>query len=238
MDSIQQLPFIELHQQLGMMKWPLTVMSVVTLMILIERILYMVLNSRTHTVPILRQVHQLDFRDQASVNQFIDTQLNGRSLVFQSMRMLLNHRHFNKQLREEAVSIWLFKKRQQFRSGIRVLSLIGVISPLIGLLGTVMGLMEMFDGLSSTGNVNPAALADGLGLAMSTTAVGLIIAVPAISGAQVLNMWVDKTLSKIEYTLNHSNLHIEGITVEASANASNSIESVKVSTPKTVEAGI
>jgi biopolymer transport protein ExbB len=205
----------QLHSQLGVMTWPLTIMSLITVIILVERVIYMLLNSRTQTFEILSKIHHLDFNDPSKVERFVKEQLSGRSLMFQSMRMLLNHRHFPKQLREEAVSIWLFKKRQQFRSGIRILSLIGMISPLIGLLGTVIGLMEMFKGLSVTSNVNPATLADGLGLAMSTTAVGLIIAVPAITGAQFLNMWVDRTLSKIEYTLNHSNLHIEGISVES-----------------------
>lgn len=237
MDSFTQLPIAELHNQLGVMTWPLTCMSVLTLVILIERFIYMLFNSRTHTVSILKKIHHLDFTNSEQVEDFINKELKGRSLVFQSMRMLLNHRHFIKQLREEAVSIWLFKKRQQFRSGIRILSLIGMISPLIGLLGTVLGLMDMFEGLSQTGSVNPAALADGLGLAMSTTAVGLIIAVPALTGAQFLNMWVEKTLAKIEYTLNHSNLHIEGISVETTAQSKGSTQ-YQQQAAHTVEAGI
>ncbi len=204
----------QLHEQLGIMTWPLTFMSVVTVIIIVERFLYMLLNTQTQTIGILKSIHHLDFNNNNDVERFIELQLKGRSLVFQSMRMLLNHRHFPKQLREEAVSIWLFKKHKQFRSGLRILSLIGVISPLIGLLGTILGLMEMFSALSLSGNVDPASLADGLGLAMSTTAVGLLIAVPAVMGVQFLNMWVDRTLSRIEYTLNHCNLHIEGISVE------------------------
>lgn len=207
-----------MQSQLGIMTWPLIIMSFLTLVILIERTLYMLLNGRTYTTRILKQVHKLDFNHSEAVDRFISQELNGRQLAFQSMRMLLNHRHFTKPLREEAVSIWLFKKRQQFRSGIRLLSMIGVISPLIGLLGTVLGLMEMFKGITSTeGAISPANLADGLGLAMTTTAAGLLIALPAIMGAQLLSMWVDKTLAKIEYTLNHSNLHIEGISVDPCA---------------------
>ncbi len=204
-----------IQSQLGLMTWPLIIMSFLTIAILIERIIYMLLNSRTHTNAILKSIHKLDFSRPKDVETFIQNELKGRQLIFQSMRMLLGHRHFTKPLREEAVGIWLFKKRQQFRSGIRLLSMIGVISPLIGLLGTVLGLMEMFSGMTdATAVISPATLADGLGLAMSTTAAGLIIALPAITGAQLLGMWVEKTLAKIEYTLNHSNLHIEGIVVD------------------------
>ncbi len=204
-----------IHSQLGIMTWPLITMSFLTVVILIERTIYMLLNSRTHTTAILKSIHKLDFSHPQEVDAFIQNQLQGRQLIFQSMRMLLGHRHFTKPLREEAVGIWLFKKRQQFRSGIRLLSMIGVISPLTGLLGTVLGLMEMFSGMTdTTAVISPATLADGLGLAMTTTAAGLIIALPAIMGAQLLGMWVEKTLAKIEYTLNHSNLHIEGIVVD------------------------
>ncbi|CAM3087064.1 MotA/TolQ/ExbB proton channel family protein [Vibrio rarus] len=206
---------ITLHSQLGMMTLPLTVLSALTVMLIIERTLYMLINGRTHTKQILSKVHYINFSDSAQVELFIERDLQGKTIIYQAMRMLLGHRSFTKELREEAVSIWLFKKRQQYKSGIRVLAIIGVISPLIGLLGTVLGLIDMFKGLAHTsGSISPAVLADGLGLAMSTTAVGLLIALPAITGAQLLSMWVEKTLAKIEYTLNHSNLHIEGISIE------------------------
>ncbi len=205
----------DIQSQLGIMTWPLIIMSFLTFAILIERTIYMLLNSRTHTTAILKSIHKLDFSHPQDVDLFIQQELKGKQLIYQSMRMLLGHRHFTKPLREEAVGIWLFKKRQQFRSGIRLLSMIGVISPLIGLLGTVLGLMEMFSSMTDvTAVISPATLAGGLGLAMTTTATGLIIALPAITGAQLLGMWVEKTLAKIEYTLNHSNLHIEGIVVD------------------------
>ncbi|MEZ9132953.1 MotA/TolQ/ExbB proton channel family protein [Vibrio breoganii] len=218
---------ITLHSQLGMMTIPLTVLSAVTLMLIIERTLFMLVNGRTHTTQILSKVHHINFSNSAQVEQFIEQDLQGKTIIYQAMRMLLGHRSFTKELREEAVSIWLFKKRQQYKSGIRILSIIGVISPLIGLLGTVLGLIDMFKGLAHTsGAISPAVLADGLGLAMSTTAVGLLIALPAITGAQLLSMWVEKTLAKIEYTLNHSNLHIEGIYIDCQDNAKNCEEVV------------
>ncbi|MEZ9846756.1 MotA/TolQ/ExbB proton channel family protein [Vibrio breoganii] len=218
---------ITLHSQLGMMTIPLTILSAVTLMLIIERTLFMLVNGRTHTTQILSKVHHINFSNSAQVEQFIEQDLQGKTIIYQAMRMLLGHRSFTKELREEAVSIWLFKKRQQYKSGIRILSIIGVISPLIGLLGTVLGLIDMFKGLAHTsGAISPAVLADGLGLAMSTTAVGLLIALPAITGAQLLSMWVEKTLAKIEYTLNHTNLHIEGIYIDCQDSAKNCEEVV------------
>ncbi|MDG4871030.1 MotA/TolQ/ExbB proton channel family protein, partial [Guyparkeria sp. 1SP6A2] len=62
--------------------------------------------------------------------------------------MLLAHHDFSKGLREDTAGIWLQDKRHQLHSGLRLLSLIGAISPLLGLLGTVLGLIEMFKGVA------------------------------------------------------------------------------------------
>ncbi|WP_206006350.1 MotA/TolQ/ExbB proton channel family protein, partial [Pseudoalteromonas sp. c7(2019)] len=73
----------------------------------------------------------------------------------------------------DTASIWVQDKRQELHSGLKLLALIGVISPLLGLLGTVLGLIDMFKAIAlTTGSVTPNDLADGLGIAMRTTAAG------------------------------------------------------------------
>lgn len=68
----------------------------------------------------------------------------------------------------------------QARSGLRVLDLIAMISPLIGLLGTVLGMIEAFQALQEAGNrTDPAALAGGIWQALLTTAAGMAVAIPA-----------------------------------------------------------
>lgn len=68
----------------------------------------------------------------------------------------------------------------QSRSGLRALDLIVTIAPLIGLLGTVLGMIEAFQALQDTGNrADPAALAGGIWEALLTTAAGMGVAIPA-----------------------------------------------------------
>jgi len=57
---------------------------------------------------------------------------------------------------------------------------IGVISPLFGLLGTVLGMIITFGQIAATGGADKTQLAGGIGLALFTTAGGLIVAIPAI----------------------------------------------------------
>lgn len=66
------------------------------------------------------------------------------------------------------------------RSGLRALELIATIAPLIGLLGTVLGMIEAFQALQDSGNqADPAVLAGGIWEALLTTAAGMAVAIPA-----------------------------------------------------------
>ncbi|TCP44145.1 MotA/TolQ/ExbB proton channel family protein [Rhodovulum marinum] len=66
------------------------------------------------------------------------------------------------------------------RSGLRALELIATIAPLLGLLGTVLGMIAAFQTLQATGaRADPAALAGGIWEALLTTAAGMAVAIPA-----------------------------------------------------------
>ena len=63
---------------------------------------------------------------------------------------------------------------------LKILGTIVTISPLLGLLGTVMGMIKAFNVISAQGVGNPGALAGGISEALITTAVGLSIAIPSL----------------------------------------------------------
>lgn len=63
---------------------------------------------------------------------------------------------------------------------LNTLGTIAVISPLLGLLGTVIGMIDVFNQIVLQGGGNPAVLAGGISKALITTAAGLIIAIPAL----------------------------------------------------------
>ena len=68
----------------------------------------------------------------------------------------------------------------QGRAGLRALDLIGTIAPLLGLLGTVLGMIAAFQTLQEAGaRADPAALAGGIWEALLTTAAGMAVAIPA-----------------------------------------------------------
>lgn len=84
-------------------------------------------------------------------------------------------------------------------SGLRLLDLISMISPLIGLLGTVLGMVQSFQDLSmAQGSANASVLAGGIWLALLTTAGGLLVAIPAAIGASLLMGRVETAALRIE----------------------------------------
>ncbi|MCQ1058478.1 MotA/TolQ/ExbB proton channel family protein [Photobacterium sp. DNB23_23_1] len=207
--------FHSLQNQFGLMTAPLLICSALTLMILLERCIQVLLCTGVGRGKIDGLLAKQCRSDESGLNELASSLKGQRPLLFKGVSMLISHRHFSKALREDAAGIWLQQKRSQLRSGLRLLSLIGVISPLLGLLGTVLGLIDMFKGIAmSSGAVTPNDLADGLGLAMRTTAAGLIIALPAITGSQLLGLWADKVTAKLEHSLNHCNLWLEGLSLD------------------------
>ena len=81
--------------------------------------------------------------------------------------------------------------------GIEWLSLIGNIGPMLGLMGTVWGMILAFQEIVAAGGTpKPADLAGSISIALVTTLLGLVVAVPALSGYAVLRNRIDATCSE------------------------------------------
>jgi len=85
------------------------------------------------------------------------------------------------------------------RAWFRPLEVIGSLAPLLGLLGTVLGMIEAFRQLELAGSqVNPAILSGGIWEALLTTAVGLAVAIPAVTAQNYLDRRVERLAHEME----------------------------------------
>ena len=176
----------QLEQQLGPLSYPLLACSLIVVAILVERL---------------------------SVLSFFS--LSG-ALGKKSQAITAHHQAANRELREEVAAIWLQRQQTKLAYGIRVLNIISILAPLLGLLGTVIGLIQVFDELGvHQGPIEPSMLAGGLGIAMKTTAAGLIIALPAVLGAHGFQRWVERLIHQTEHAMNVHDLELEGICTKA-----------------------
>lgn len=84
------------------------------------------------------------------------------------------------------------------RSGLRALDLISTIAPLLGLLGTVLGMITAFQALQATGaQADPTILAGGIWEALLTTAAGMAVAIPA----GVALVWIESLTDGVQADL-------------------------------------
>jgi biopolymer transport protein ExbB len=77
---------------------------------------------------------------------------------------------------EEAV----LKERPSIESGLAVLKIIAAVAPLLGLLGTVTGMIETFQAITIFGAGDPKNMAGGISAALVTTVQGLVVAIPVV----------------------------------------------------------
>ena len=117
------------------------------------------------------------------------------------------------------VTLWLFIERLMFYKGVRiedydhrdnlemdltdnigVISAIGSNAPYVGLLGTVVGIMITFYSMGDVGAVDAKKIMVGLALALKATAMGLIVAMPAIIAYTIVLRKVERILTKYDVT--------------------------------------
>jgi biopolymer transport protein ExbB len=105
-------------------------------------------------------------------------------------------------LRQPAVDLALLREEltrlataqlEQLRAWLRALEVIAALSPLLGLLGTVLGMIEAFRQLELAGSqVNPAILSGGIWQALLTTAAGLSVAIPVV----LVHSWLERRVER------------------------------------------
>jgi len=99
---------------------------------------------------------------------------------------------------EEEVERLSLREMDSLNSGLKFLSLVATIAPLLGLLGTVLGMIAAFQKLQEAGNkVDPSILSGGIWEALLTTAAGLLVAIPV---TVILN-WLQGQVTKIARTM-------------------------------------
>lgn len=86
----------------------------------------------------------------------------------------------------------------QMERNLSILSLIAGIAPMFGFLGTIIGMVQLFYGIASTGEYTLNTIAGGIYTKMITSATGLIIGLIAYVGHNFLSTQIDKTANKME----------------------------------------
>lgn len=119
--------------------------------------------------------------------------------IFQYEKQLksMNPNHDVIQPVERAISRGTAEVTELLKKGMGSLATIGALSPFVGLLGTVAGIIKVFADLKTKGAGDINALAGSIGEALGTTALGLIVAIPAVWFYNLLTNKQDQVITNI-----------------------------------------
>jgi biopolymer transport protein ExbB len=167
----------ELVKAGGWVMWPLILCSIATLAIIGEK--FWSLQKKYVAPPdLIEKIQQWLERqdpDQPHILALCSTSPLGRILA----AGLINRKH-EREVMKEAIEDAGRHVVPELERYLNSLGTIAAISPFLGLLGTVLGMIQMFSGLGTQGIGDPAIIASGIGQALITTAAGLTVAIPSL----------------------------------------------------------
>ena len=130
------------------------------------------------------QIFEQDLTNTSNIGDFrqlIDLKPSSDKKMFLIETLNIIEEDTSKALKEQEIETLLQKKYLSYQKFLPSLEIIAQVSPLIGLLGTVIGMIDSFNELELGGSlVDPSILAGGIWTALLTTAMGLIVAIPAL----------------------------------------------------------
>ena len=97
----------------------------------------------------------------------------------------------------------LTDKMVHYERGLSTVRIIASIAPLLGLLGTVIGVLSAFEAISRQGLNDPSVFASGISLALITTVGGLVVAIPHYIGYNYLIGMLDKLEARLNKEMSH-----------------------------------
>lgn len=185
----------ELVQAGGWLMVPIIACSIIAMSIIIER-LWMLRSSRVVPENLVAQVWQLH-RNGKLNGAHINTIREGSPLGRILASGLVNRRH-SREIMKEAIEEVGRQVVAQLDRYLNTLGTIASIAPLLGLLGTVIGMIKVFSAITTAGVGNPTVLAGGISEALITTAAGLSVAIPSLMFHRYFNGRVDRLVVKME----------------------------------------
>ncbi len=174
--------------------WPLILCSVIAVAIIGER-LWLLRNAVVCPPLLLNQVVK-NYR-QSGVTPQILTQLTTHSPLGQIFAAGLRNEKHSAEVIKESMTEAADNAAVELERFLNTLGTIASIAPLLGLFGTVVGMIEIFGSQSPQG-ANPLALAHGISVALYNTAFGLVVAVPSMVFYRYLRGRVDMLLFNMQ----------------------------------------
>lgn len=186
----------------GILMYVILAMSIVGLGAVIERFIYFKKNEQNNRSFLTKDIkEQLDNRN---IKELVIMLNKERSSVSRVLKEVLYELYRNPnstpQKLEEKGKEKAMLQLIALEKNMWIISLAAHLTPLVGLLGTVTGMIKAFQAVADHGTGDPSVLARGISEALFTTAGGLFVAIPALIFYNYFNKKIEKIISDMEIT--------------------------------------
>ena len=168
---------LELMKAGGLLMWPLLLCSIISLAIIAERF-WSLQTKRIAPRNLVTQVWQWQKSGELDTRRM--QQLRAGSPLGRILAAGLVNRGHDREVMKESIEEVGRHVVHELERFLNTLGTIAAITPLLGLLGTVIGMIKVFTVITSQGVGDPSVLAGGISVALLTTAAGLTVAIPTL----------------------------------------------------------
>jgi biopolymer transport protein ExbB len=179
----------------GPLMWPIILCSIAAVAIILER-LWTLQDRRVLPPELTKKVWQLV--EAGQINDKIIAALERNSPLGRVLAAGLANRHRPREIIMERLEDTGRHVVYELERFLNTLGTIAVISPLLGLLGTVTGIIRAFNAIQAGGVGDPRALSGGIAESLIATAAGMCVAIPALFGYRYLRGRVDRIVVEME----------------------------------------
>jgi biopolymer transport protein ExbB len=182
----------------GPIVWPILGLAVVALIIVFARIIF--LNRiRSNTDRFMGEVNEMAARgDWEAAEELVERNRKRRSPIIEVIKAGLDVRKEDRETQESVLQEAILHQLPRVEKGLSVLAVLGAVAPLLGLLGTVTGMINTFRVITLFGTGDPKLMSGGISEALVTTELGLAVAIPIMLFHTFLSRRADHIVGEME----------------------------------------
>lgn len=200
-EDVQEKTVVSVIDSGGIIGWVIVWLGVVAFLLALLRSLFLLsASSSTSTLAKSTLVKLLDGGVENAL-EFLKTKKGSTARLLKATVRNLDR---NREHVEDIIAESILHESTRLDKFGSVIMVIAAVSPLLGLLGTVTGMIATFEIITEFGTGDPKLLSGGISIALVTTELGLIVAIPVLMIGNLLSGWAEK----IKDSMEHSALHI------------------------------
>jgi biopolymer transport protein ExbB len=184
---------MDLFQRGGPVMWPLLACSVVALAVSMDRAIFWIRETARRNRRLVEEV--LSLAEREAYEEIREKVRGSRDYVVRVLVSGILHREFSL---SAAMEVAAKEQLGRMRRGLTVLDTLVTVAPMLGILGTVTGLIKAFDLLGTSGFQDPRVVTVGVAEALITTVAGLVIAVPCVISYNYFQKRAEQAANEME----------------------------------------